>query len=80
MPDAVTNPSVSNLSLLTLRRVHRKARRLSILSDLPLPVVITWWLEKLPESVSASEQVEMAMTELELKSFKRFTGKETTDA
>lgn len=71
MPDASINISISNLSMLTLRRVHRRAKRLSIMTGLPLPVVITWWLDQLPESVSASRHVEMMTIQLELATLKR---------
>ncbi len=71
MPEAPVNISISNLSMLTLRRVHRRARRLALMTGLPLPVVITWWLEKLPESVSASDRVGMMAIEIELATLKR---------
>ncbi len=71
MPDAQVNISISNLSMLTLRRVHRRARRLAIMTGLPLPLIITWWLDKMPESVSASQRVEMLTIEVEMSTLKR---------
>lgn len=74
MPDAPVNAGLSNLSMLTLRRVHRQARYLAIISGVPIPVVITWRLGKLPESVSASDQVAMMTTQVEMTALKKGQG------
>lgn len=71
MPDAPVDISVNDLDMLALRRVHRRAGRLAIMTGLPLPVVITWWLNKLPESVTASQQVEVPAIELKTGMLKR---------
>jgi hypothetical protein len=66
VPNGNTNAGISNLSTHVLRQAHRQAKLLTIRTGLPLPVVISWWLAKLPESVSASEYVEMLVTNVQM--------------
>lgn len=66
MPNSQSNIGISNLSMHTLRTVHRRAKVLAIRTNLSLPVVVTWWLSKMPASVSASQHVEMLVTQVEM--------------
>jgi len=71
MPRGRTNIGISNLSLTIPRRVHRAAKaRFQGSGATSFASYISWWLTKIPESLTASEAVEVLCVEIELKTFK----------
>lgn len=67
MPRGRVSPSVSNLSVLIPKDVHRRVRLSAIQSNgQSMGAVIAWWLDKIPESVSPSELVEIYVYELRI--------------
>lgn len=68
MPRGQVGIGASNLSLIIPRRVHRKVRLTALRCGAPsLPAFVAWWLDQIPESVSASETVAMHVYEFELQ-------------
>jgi hypothetical protein len=68
MPRHKTNPSLSNVSVVIPRRIHRMARVKALRSGAPsFPAWLAMVLEAAPESASGSAMVHMMCIELELK-------------
>jgi len=70
MPRGKTNAGVSNLSVVIPRRVHRMVR-LKFLSSgaVSFASYIAWWLAQAPETLTASQLVQVLEYETELKAF-----------
>lgn len=67
MPRGQVSPSVSNLSVLVPRDVHRRVRLALLRSGgQSMGAVVAWWLNKIPESVSPSEMVEVMAHEMKI--------------